>query len=206
MLRSSLIPLISRDDRDGVTVGGRPRAGQYAGCVEQVTRWLRRHRLLVDGALAAGLLAPVANILGSRWLHSSQVVVPAGSTAISLLLAGLVVVRRKHPAGAFAIAMAIGAVALGTDLRAHQKVNIWVALNGLVLLYTLAAYRPRRISVRGLYLCLAFTTVAAIRVTPAPASSHIEEIIFVALAFGVPTVGVWVLGDSVGYRRINYNS
>ena len=201
MLRSSLIPVISRDDRDGVTANGRPRAGQYAGCVEQVTRWLRRHRLLVDGALAAGLLAPVANVFGSRWLRSSEAVDLAGSTAISLLLAGLVVVRRKHPAGAFAIAMAIGAVALGTDLRAYQKVNEWVALNGLVLLYTLAAYRPRRISLRGLYLCLAFTTVAAIRVTPAPASSHIEEIIFVALAFGVPTVGVWVLGDSIGYRR-----
>ena len=201
MLRFSLIPVISRDDRGGVTADGRPQAGQYAGCVKQVTGWLRRRRLLVDGALAAALLTPVSGMLSSRWSHSPEVVAPAGSIAISLLLAGLVVVRRKHPAGAFAIGMVIGAVALGTDRHAPQKMNQYAALSGLVLLYTLAAYCPRRLSVRGLYLFLAFTTVAAIRLTPAPASSHIEQIIFVALVLGVLAVSVWVLGDSVAYRR-----
>jgi signal transduction histidine kinase len=204
MRRSSLIPVISRDDRDGVSADGRPRAGQYAGCVNQVTGWLRRHRLLVDGALAATLLVPVSGAVASPWLHSSRLVVPAWSAAVSLLLAGLVVVRRRYPAGAFAIAITTGAVALGTDLRTPPKMNEWAAFNGLVLLYTLAAYCPRRISVRGLYLCLAFTTAVAIRVTPGPASSHIGVIILVALASGVPTVGVWVLGDSVGYRRAHY--
>jgi signal transduction histidine kinase len=43
--------------------------------------------------------------------------------------------------------------------------------------------------------------VGVIRLTPTPASSHIEKIIFVALAFGVPTVDVRVLGDSIAYRR-----
>ena len=201
MLRFSPIPVNSRDDRDGDKAEGRPRAGSYAECVKRMTGWLRRHRLLVDGALAAGLLAPVSGVVFSRWFHSSEVVAPLGTTAMFLLLAGLVVIRRKHPAAAFAIAMAVGVVALGTNLHTPKKVNEWALFNGLVLLYTLAAYRPRRISVRGLYLCLAFTTVLAIRLTPTPASSHIETIIVVAFALGVPTVGVWVLGDAVAYRR-----
>ena len=94
MLRFSPILVISRDDQDGDKANGRPRAGSYAECVKRMTGWLRRHRLLVDGALAAGLLAPVSGVIFSRWFHSSEVVAPAGSIAISLLLAGLVVVRR----------------------------------------------------------------------------------------------------------------
>src|SRR6266576_2192120 len=93
MSRSPLTPVISRDDGDSVTAIGRPPAGQYAGCMEQVSTWRRRHPLLVDGMLAA----------------------------------------------------------LSTDLRVSE--GGWALPAVMVLLYSLAAYRPRRVSLCGLLMC-----------------------------------------------------
>ena len=57
MHRFPLIPVISRDGGDSVTADDLPRAAPYAGRVEQVYTWLRRHYLAIDGPLAAVLLA-----------------------------------------------------------------------------------------------------------------------------------------------------
>lgn len=68
----------------------------------------------------------------------------------------------------------------------------------LVLLYTLAAYRPRRISLRGLLVCLAAIAVGIISLLEPLAST---DTVWRALEFGVPAVSVWIFGDSVAYRR-----
>ena len=114
---------------DSVTADGLPRAGQYAGCVEQVYTWLRRHPLLVDGALAAGLLASVPCSAAAGFAHRERAT-RRGTSRSACCWPGLVLVRRKHPAAAFAVAMAIAAilVALGTDLRASECE--WALLGG----------------------------------------------------------------------------
>ncbi len=168
-----------------------------------VYAWLRRHPGLVDGALALGLLASCANVFSSDSFRASGASDQAGLVALSLILVGLAVVRRKHPTAAFAIAIATGAVQVTLGMRpgAFQLVGADAAI--IVLLYTLAAYRPRRISLRGLFVCLAGIAVAVIRWPPAPANPHV--MLFGALVVGVPAVSAWVLGDSMAYRRA-YNA
>src|SRR5258708_40315849 len=101
MSRSPLTPVISRDDGDSVTAIGRPPAGQYAGCMEQVSTWPRRHPLLVDGTLAAGLLAFAVFSSGSpRSLGAGEM---AGGILLTLLGIGRLLVRRQHPVAAVAV-------------------------------------------------------------------------------------------------------
>jgi len=70
----------------------------YPGSVEWVYARLRRHPWLVDGTLAAVLLVGSANAYLGR-----PAVLPA-----SLALAGAVLVRRRFPVAAYAVALAIG--------------------------------------------------------------------------------------------------
>jgi signal transduction histidine kinase len=183
MPRYPLIPVLSRDGGDSVAADGLPPAGQYAGCVGQVYLWVRRHPLAVDGPLAAGLLALQA--LKGNW---------AVGIPVSLLVAGSVLVRRKHPTVAFAIALATATVA-----AALGSVHAVIAVPAvLVLLYTLAAYRPRRISLRGLLVCLAAIAVAIISLNRPVASARTA---WEAIELSVPAVSVWLFGDSIAYRR-----
>src|SRR5258708_14016731 len=124
MSRSPLAPVISRDDGDSVTAIGRPPAGQYAGCMGQVYTWPRRHPLLVDGTLAAGLLALAVFSSGS--LRSWGAGGLTGDITITLLVTGPVLVRRKHPVAAFAVALAGILAARSTDLRI--SVGWWALL------------------------------------------------------------------------------
>jgi len=68
----------------------------------------------------------------------------------------------------------------------------------LILLYTLAAYRPRRISVRGLLACLAAIAAGIIAYADPPARL---DTAWTALVFSVIAVSVWMFGDSVAGRR-----
>ena len=70
--------------------------------------------------------------------------------------------------------------------------------DGLVLLYTLAAYRPRRISLCGLLLCVAVVVIGLASSQQAVVSTKTT---WVALELSVPTVCSWMFGDSVAYRR-----
>ena len=118
-------PVIPRDDLVSSAADDRPRAGGYVGSVEQVYAWLRRHPKLVDGALALGLLASGASVFTTDSFRSSGAGNQAGLIAISLVLAGLVVVRRKHPLATYVIAIAIAVVqvALGMHPGAFQPVS-----------------------------------------------------------------------------------
>jgi signal transduction histidine kinase len=154
--------------------------------VEQVYAWLRRHPLVSDGPLAAALLALSVAGRGPGW-----------DIGVGLLLAGPVLVRRTHPAAAFAVTVATATVlaALGARI-ASPKGAAFPAI--LVLLYTLAAYRPRRVSLRGLLACLAAIAVGIISYSHPLASPGSA---WSALVFGGAAASVWILGDSVAYRR-----
>src|SRR5579859_4256347 len=119
--------------------------------------WLRDHPWQADGLLAAALLGfSVPQVVAGQ----SSAVGHAAFTVVTVLLAATVLARRRYPVAAFAVAAVIGAlqITLGVQnggpepIFAFQPDNADVAI--LVLLYTLAAYRPRPVSITGLVICL----------------------------------------------------
>jgi signal transduction histidine kinase len=175
--------------------------------------WLRSHPRLVDGLLALLLFGGSANGWGS--VGGSAAV--ALAVAVNLVLAGTVVFRRRHPVAAFVVAAAIGAaqIMLGVSpgggsppVRAFQPGGA-AALAIPVLLYTVAVYRPRKVSVPALLLCLLGAALAVSRWAPtyAPRSGPSPAVPF-GLVGGGGLAGIvlaaWVLGDSMAYRRAYY--
>jgi hypothetical protein len=69
-----------------------------------------------------------------------------------------------------------------------------------VLLYTLAAYRPRRISIAGLAVCLLGSAVAITRWAPAHTAHPGAPLFAAAVGVGGLALIAWVLGASVAYR------
>jgi signal transduction histidine kinase len=167
--------------------------------MEQVYAWLRRHPRLVDAGLALVLIASGASVFTAS--RSLGVAGHAGQIAISLVLAGLVVFRRQLPVAVFVIASAIIVIqlVLGMQPGAFQPVTADAAI--IVLLYTLAAYRPRRISMRGLWLCLILVAVTVLRYAPTHGDKTLRFMLILALELGVPVVTAWLLGDSMAGRR-----
>jgi signal transduction histidine kinase len=155
--------------------------------------WLRRHPKLVDGVLALVLaLAGVGSAFSAapRWV----------SLPVAAALVIPVVFRRKHPIGAFAAATVVGGVQV---LISGQPSPSDLAI--VVLLYTLAAYRPRRVSVTGLAVCLAGSVVAVARWAPGRLTL-LDTIMVGSILFAGPALIAWVLGDSMRYRRGYYAS
>jgi signal transduction histidine kinase len=151
--------------------------------------WLRRHQLLVDGVLAAilGMLS-----IG-QLLQGPTTEVPA-----ALLMIVPVVVRRKFPDAAFMVAAAGGVF----QLILRQPLPSDLAL--LVLLYTVAAYRPRRHSVVALLACMAGSMVWVIVRVNVQGVGFVDRVLFgIALLCGSALLA-WVLGDSMRYRRGYY--
>ena len=132
----------------------------YPGSVERLYAWLRRHPWLVDGTLAVVLLAGAAN----AYLLNAAVL-PA-----SLALAGAVAVRRRFPVAAYAAALAIGAaqvaVGIGPTFTDSPLQPTFADAGILVLLYTVAAERPRRISLPALAACVVLFAAAVARYNP----------------------------------------
>jgi signal transduction histidine kinase len=184
-----------------------PRAGAYPGRVPDMPGWLRRHPWQADGLLALLLAAFSARQWQGAYAHDVA--------AVSVLLAATVVPRRRYPVAAFAVAAAIGAAQVtigvqppggavslpGTGLQLSAVLQPTAAdLAIVVLLYTLAAYRLRRVSIPGLVICLLCSAAAAIRWAPAH-TAHPGALLFAAAAgLGGAALTAWVLGDSVAYR------
>jgi signal transduction histidine kinase len=170
----------------------------------EVNTWLRDHPWQADGLLAAVLLAVSAPQLAAG---TAGVGGRAGYVAVGVLLCAIVIPRRRYPVAAFAVAAAVGAaqVAWGVQPGAAQPPVFALQPNNadlaiLILLYTLAAYRPRPVSLTGLAVCLAGAAVAIARWSPAQ-HAHAGGAIFGAAAgLGGVTLTAWVLGDSVAYR------
>jgi signal transduction histidine kinase len=74
------------------------------------------------------------------------------------------------------------------------------------LLYTLAAYTPRRTSVWGLAVCLAGSAVGIVRWINLTNHGVLGWLVAGATLFAGPALLAWVLGDSMRYRRAYYAS
>jgi signal transduction histidine kinase len=157
--------------------------------VSALYAWLRRHPLLVDSVLAAALLV----------ISIEQILRGGRFEAVStLLLVVPVAFRRRAPVTAFVIA------AVGGALQVLIAMPNAADLAVLILLYTVAAYRPRRASIFALLVCLVGSTVAVTEWGPVPGVRLFWRLIFAALLFGGLELTVWILGDSMRYRRGYY--
>jgi signal transduction histidine kinase len=183
-----------------------PWADAYPGRVADMLGWLRRHPWQADGLLALLLVA-----LSSQQWHGSS---PAAVAAVSVLLAATVVPRRRYPVTMFAVAVTIGAAQVafsvqpaGEPLPSVAGLQLGAAIQPtvadaaiLVLLYTLAAHRPRRVSITGLVICLLGSAVAIVRWAPAHTAHSGGAVLAAAAGLGGAALTAWVLGDSVAYR------
>jgi len=176
-----------------------------------VNAWLRNHPWQADGLLAAALLAvSVSQIAAGQAGAASR----AAFVVVTVLLAATVLARRRYPVAAFGVAAVIGAAQIAFGVQtggsapvfALQPTNADVAI--LVLLYTLAAYRSRPVSIAGLVICLLGSAVAIARWSPAHGAHSTGALFAAAAGLGGVTLTAWVLGDSVAYRyrRVYYAS
>jgi signal transduction histidine kinase len=152
--------------------------------------WLRRHPVLVDGMLAFVLaLTELPQIIAGHWPH----------VLFTLLLVVPVAFRRRNPVLAFAIA-AIGGACLVLTRGGLAGADLAI----VVLLYTLAAYRPRRESVAGLAVTLLGSAVALQIGTPRVGVRDLHMFLGGMVVVGGTALVAWVLGDSMRYRRAYY--
>jgi signal transduction histidine kinase len=169
-----------------------------------VYTWARAHPRAVDGLLGLLLLASSAGQLGFNGASTSAL---AGGITVNVLLALAVALRRRNTVAAFAVGAVIGLAQAvcgfrQAPVRALEPTFTDLAI--VVLLYTLAAYRPRRESLAGLALCLAGSAIAIRGWTP---GHQAVSLLLITVAAAVATfTGTWVLGDSVRYRRAYYRS
>src|SRR5277367_2709643 len=173
--------------------------------------WLRDHPRQADGLLAAALLVVSAPQIAAGQTGAAS---RAAFALVTVLLAATVLARRRYPVAAFGVAAVIGAaqIAFGVQTGAPgpvfalQPTNADVAI--LILLYTLAAYRPRPVSIAGLVVCLLGSSVAIARWSPAHGPHPAGALFAAAAGLGGVTLTAWVLGDSVAYRyrRVYYAS
>jgi signal transduction histidine kinase len=164
--------------------------------VSALYAWLRSHQLFVDGVLAAAVaLLGIQSLVRGSWIQ-----LPA-----YFLLVAAVAVRRKVPATAFCIGAVGGAIQVGAGYAFHAApLPSDIAI--LVLLYSVAAYRPRQASVAALLACLAGSTVAALSWLSqgGPGPDFPVRFAFSTALFGGFALLAWVLGDSMRYRRGYY--
>ncbi len=157
--------------------------------------WLSRHPRLVDGVPAFWLvLIGLPSVIGVP-LDGYR---PGARVVMLLIIAAMtvpVVFRRKYPVHGFAIAAVAGALQL---IVFPQPVGSDLAI--LLLLYTLAAYRPRRVSVAGLAICL-IGAVTAVGVWAPNGVGAVDRILLATVLFSGTALVAWVLGDSMRYRR-----
>jgi signal transduction histidine kinase len=178
--------------------------GVYAkNVLVNVAGWLRTHPWQADGLLAVALLAFTAPQI---WAGVASAPMRAALAAVAVVLAATVIPRRRYPVAAFGVAAAIAAVqiAFGVQYNAPAPVFALQPINAdcviLVLLYTLAAHRPRRVSIAALMLCLLGSAVAIARWAPAHHAYAGSAVLVAAAGLGGLTLTAWVLGDSVAYR------
>lgn len=171
--------------------------------LQQAYGWTRGHPRAADGALALVLLATSADQI------PHQLAAMLGALAVSVLLATTVALRRRSPTAAFAAGVVIvtGQLAYGLGPGGSPSLGLTVSdLAIVVLLYTLAAYRPRRISVTGLAVCLAGAASAIARYTPLHGPRSGDVLLLTIAAVGVTLLAAWLSGDSAAYRRAYYVS
>jgi signal transduction histidine kinase len=157
--------------------------------VSALYAWLRRHPQLVDSVLAGFLgLFSLPDMIRQPWPY----------LPLTLFMVVPVVLRRRIPLWAFAISM----VSVAWQLIAGLSINADVAL--LVLIYTVAAYRPRRDSVVVLAAYAAGSFYAIVTWGPVRGINLLERALVISVLFFGSALVAWVLGDSMRYRRGYY--
>ena len=178
----------------------------YPGRVpQQAYAWARSHEVMADGLLGLVLLACSAD-----QLRISPVTTALAAAMVNALLALAVALRRRATVAAFDMVAILGLAQAvfgfradgGATVPALQPTTTDAAI--VVLLYTLAARRPRRESLAGLALCLAGSGIAIYGWTFAHSSEGL--LLLAVLALGATFTAAWVLGDSAAYRRAHYLS
>jgi signal transduction histidine kinase len=173
--------------------------------LQQAYTWIRGHPLMADGLLGLVLLSCSAG-----QLRISPDSTALAATAVNAALALAVALRRRDTVVAFGMVAVIG-LAQATfgfrpdgepAVRPLQPTVTDAAI--VVLLYTLAAYRPRRQSLAGLMLCLIGSGIAIYGWTFTYRGVTLPLLAVAAL--GATFVTAWVLGDSTAYRRAFYVS
>jgi signal transduction histidine kinase len=141
------------------------------------------------------ILAGVVALLGV----GQMLVAPWPQAPVTALMVGAVVVRRRAPATAFTVAVLAGLWQLAMTDPSGADVAI------LILLYTVAAYRPRKLSILALITCLIGGTAALLFWESAPIGGPIlDRALGGGALFGGTSLLAWVLGDSMRYRRGYY--
>jgi len=155
--------------------------------------WMRCHPFVVDGLLAAGVAVLGGSAVGLRR-------VPLGVALLFVVaMSAPVALRRRYPVGAFVAVVVVG----GLEVLALPR-PFGSDLAVVILLYTVAAYRPRRISAVALAICLAGSLVATLVWAPAHGAGSVWAFAGVAAAFAGPAPLAWLLGDSMQWRRGYY--
>jgi signal transduction histidine kinase len=161
--------------------------------------WLRGHPLVVDS-----LIALVVALFSLPVIAAPQpAVVPVAVLLVAVMFVP-VALRRRYPVGAFAVGVAvigIEVLAVADGLREPaQPRPVGSALAISILMYTVAANRPRRVSVAALLVCLAGAGIALLVWQPEIGNSTGS----LAADFAVPPLLAWLLGDSAQWRRSYY--
>jgi signal transduction histidine kinase len=169
--------------------------------VTRIYAWLQRHPFFTDGVMAGFLaLCGLAYAVGGNW------------TALIYIGISLpVLIRRTQPVRATVL---IGIFAVLQILVGLNPFPSDVAVPMAV--YSLAAYRPRRISLTGLAVSLVGSAAALLRWTWPNLHPHhhgdptgYKLVALGLLLYGLlisPLIIAWVLGDSMQYRRAYYLS
>jgi signal transduction histidine kinase len=169
----------------------------YPGSVNRTYARLRRHRRFDDAAPAAVL------VIGSVVFSSNLAVLPA-----TLALAGAVAARRRFLVPAYIAALTVGAaqviVGIGSGPFSGNPLRPTFADAGiLMLLYTLASRRPRRVSLWGLAACVMLFALAVVQLQSGEPVTQPLQFVFLTIPFYVlAPVSAWVLGESMARRRV----
>jgi signal transduction histidine kinase len=151
--------------------------------------------MLVDGLLALAVAGLSVVVFGN--LRTAPRLVVA---VFIVAMCAPVTVRRRYPTGAFGCAVVTG----GLEVLLLPPTGSDLAV--IVLLYTLATYRPRRVSLAGLAICLAGSVIAIVRWVPAHVFHSLFTLGAVAAFFAGPPLLAWLFGDSMQWRRGFYHS
>jgi signal transduction histidine kinase len=171
--------------------------------LQQAYAWMRDHPRVADGILGAALLALSADQIPRRLAYLLGVI------AVNMFLAATVALRRLDPPVMFAACVALVATQLACGLGRAASPAFGLTVTDMavvVVLYTLAAYRPRRLSVAGLAICLAGAVVAIARYAPLHEANGGAVLLLTIATAGVTLLAAWVLGDATAYRRAYYVS
>jgi signal transduction histidine kinase len=160
----------------------RPAAAYPGGVLREGYAGLRRHPAIADWALALVLA-----------FFSTDLGFPA--VIVGVLLAATVIARRRFPVGALAAGVALVAVQVGLGLKVTPT-----DLALVVLLFSVAATRPRPVSLAGLAACVLVIAEPVIRW----AQDYRGPLIAVLAGAAALGLAAWVLGDTMASRRAYY--